>query len=324
MNMEATRLAENIELYAKGKLDVNLVSHLEDIINNDPKVANEVALQKTIISTIKQDRKALLKARLDNIQIPAAGNMGNTSSLFTALKAASVVLVSVGIGWGIYAYYNNLPIEEVPLAEVNSNIKIQQLPNVTSKNTVKLPEEEKLAYTSNVIKEKESKGASEIIANTESTESTQEEIEVSHASKKISTSNWNPFKKTSKTEAKKVPDMEAFDDDSEADVNSDIKVPKQINTQASIHKTSDVDIKTIQDGSHSFHYRLKENVLFLYGKFEASPYEILEFNDKTGQILYLYYDQSYFGMTPHKDEITKLKKITDKKLIDDLEVARSR
>ena len=298
-------LSDNIDLYVRGKLHGADASALEELIKTDKSVAGEVELQKSITKVIKHNRASMLKARLE--QIPMSSMMQvSHSATFTAWKAASVILASAGLGLGAYFYVNNRKIENGSLSTISV---AQQEP--IAENSPKLPEEKQLAFNStNVEAEK-----SDITAKSEKSE-IKSEI-------KKSTVNLKESPKNAST--KKVPNMDSFDDTSQSEVKSDNEdAPKDIKTKSTQLVASDVDIKNIQDGSHKFHYKLKNNVLFLYGSFEASPYEILEFNDKSSQVLYLYYDQSFFAMTPNQADITKLKKIADKKLITDLELARSR
>jgi hypothetical protein len=309
--MEANEiLSENIDLYLKGKLNAVETTKLENLMKTDKSVAAEVDLQSTITKVIGNDRKLELKARLDQIQVPGLMEVSGTTSTFSALKAASIILASAGLGLGAYFYANNSKPSSESIAQ---NTVVEESKEVVSEDNAKLLEEEQSANTSNIIVAKKKKSEEKVPA---------EEIkEVKSESKRVSTLS-NSKKDAS---GKKVPNMESFEDDSQSDVKSDnVEAPKDIK-MVSTHlvEASDVDIKTVQDGAHRFHYKLKNKTLFLYGSFEASPYEILEFNDRSSQILYLYYDQSFFAMNPDT-EITKLRKITDKKLISELETARSR
>jgi hypothetical protein len=299
--MEAVK--ENIEKYVANKMSAAEKAEMESLIQSDPKVANEVQLQKLITTSIKKNRIAALKARLNKIPVSGSTMQVSTSSTFTAMKAASVILASAGLSLGVYFYIQNNESEKQVLStESTSN-------ELVKSDLPKLPEE-KVAVIS----------SKDVVA--ESSESVAEPAAELKKAEKKPIAIFKP-----KKQGKKVPNMESFDDDSEASVKSDIKdVNSASKSIESKLVSSDVDIKNIQDGSHKFHYKLQDNVLYLYGNFEASPYEILEFNRKTeSQVLYLFYDKSYFAMTPTvNNEINKLKKVTDSKLLSDLENARSR
>ena len=61
---------EMLDDYLMGKLSPEQVNNFEAMLQSDPILANEASIQKDIIAGISDARRAALKARLNNIQIP--------------------------------------------------------------------------------------------------------------------------------------------------------------------------------------------------------------------------------------------------------------
>jgi hypothetical protein len=51
----------------------------------------------------------------------------------------------------------------------------------------------------------------------------------------------------------------------------------------SLHK---MEIENIITNKYKFHYKLENGRLYLFGKFDVSPYQILELNNKSGKKLF--------------------------------------
>lgn len=296
--MDATQiLKENTELYVRGKLEGADLHAFEKRMSDDKSLASEVELQRNIQTVINNHRISVLKHRLNQIPVSPATPIANASK-FSILKVAALLVASVGLGTYYYIQSTNLSEKELaapnvvtnpePRLEKNAIPQIKEHENVTENINVNVPTSIESKYIAQKAKP-----------------------------------NVNSYTIES---AKKVPNMEAFVDESQANVTSDNnELPKPDEVESlQLVAASDVDIKNIQDGAHNFHYKFQNKVLFLYGSFDASPYEILEFNDKSSQILYLYYDKSFFEMNSNTEEIVKLKKITDKNVIAKLDIARIR
>ncbi|MDX2190340.1 MAG: hypothetical protein SFY32_10780 [Bacteroidota bacterium] len=319
--METNKLNELTELFVRGKLHGDDLVAFNKQLEADPSLATEVTLQKNIKTAIVENRKAALKSRLNAIQVPSV-TTGSTSvtSSFTALKAASVLLVCAGVSVGSYMYYNSVSSEKVA-----DNQPVNSTESIVNESVAKTQESSVVANSeltkeNKVVENVNSAANATNVENEESSTTVSANAELTKTKKR----NFNLFKSKAKAETKQVPNLDALDDKSQANVTSHEDNPEALVTSNNIQKLSDVDIKTIQDGAHKFHYRMKDHVLYLYGEFNNTPYEILEFNDKDGNLLYFYYDNNYYSMKPNQEAITKLKKITDKKLISDLNVVRVR
>ncbi|MDX2195043.1 MAG: hypothetical protein NW207_01380 [Cytophagales bacterium] len=304
--MDTNDISDKIELYVRGKLSADEHASMQSLINSNPEIAKEAAFQKTVLEGIKAHRAAILKSRLNNI---------NTSTLltnsYTALKMASVVVASAGLGLGAYYFVDSM----IEKNEVSNNIIVKQVyANDSKQQIVSAAAKESAKPTRAVTDEAQPSLKNAEISATE-TKKIKETKKI--AKKEGFFKKWSIFKKS------KEPILDNSDADAPMLSNAD-NIDSKIETghAAGKVKTSDVDIKAIHDGSHNFHYKLTDHVLYLYGDFDKSPYEILEFNKTKGQKMYLYYDENYYEMNNNTSDITKLKKLTKKNLVEQLNEAR--
>lgn len=288
---------EHIENYLKGKLTAQDASVFENITNANPELKAELAYEKMLSSAVTSHRKMALKARLNNIPVaPLVGSGSIMSMGSAAIKTAAAVFAGVGIGAGLYFY-------------TQSNNKTTITTQITKVEVAPVIVEK--------ITENNTSTSTELVAIKEPAKAqpTKNEPIVTASIKR------KPSKKLNKT----VPNMLAFEDDSQSDVRADADdSPLSKKIESSIHRIFDIEIKMVSDSKYNFHYKLKDNVLMLYGKFDASQYEILEFNSTTGNNLYFYYNENYYGIKKNIDEIEKLKMISDKKTTSELNLARTR
>ena len=87
---------------------------------------------------------------------------------------------------------------------------------------------------------------------------------------------------------------------------------------------SKVDIENVVNNRYKFHYRLDNNRLYLYGKFEASPYEIIEINSFQSKKLFFYYNGSYFKLNQNVNDISPLLKIENPDVISELNILKKK
>lgn len=295
--MEKSVLLTNIELFATNKLQGKELTNFLTELEKNPNLKNEVLLQKAIISEVKSARKTELKSRLNNIPVHTASN---SSSTF--MKYAASVIITASIGTALYFYFNDNIFTENDIAQVSTLDTNNEKTDEVNKVVEEPIKEQKVEY-----KQDKPVSTTKKEANQEITALEKKQIE---PKKSNATPNSHLIADNSNTDEVSMPSKEIT------------TIPKEANTELELKKDSDIDIKNIKEESYKFHYQLKENNLFLYGNFDASPYEILEFNDKDGQKLYLYYDNSYFELKKNQPEIVKLKKIKDEIIISELNQAR--
>jgi len=113
--------------------------------------------------------------------------------------------------------------------------------------------------------------------------------------------------------------------------NNDVHSPdavfegaKRIENISSPFNVEKINIETVSSRKYKFHYKMEDNKLFLYGKFNESPYEILEINSTTDKRLFFFYYGDFYRLEKSTRKATPLIKIENRKLINELDVLKSR
>lgn len=306
---------DTIELYVKGKLTGPALFEFEQQMAADKQLASEVALQKHAISAIQESRRLSLKARLNNIPVSTGSTSGSGNSIsnfskFFSIKSAAVVVATVGVGIGAFFFTQN----QIDVAE---NVSENSLENVNPDTAMLLNSGSVATSTAPAVAETDDYKPE----NTAPTNTTSQSQSVSTIENSTSSA---PKARKISANGEAMLDQK-FEDGSDGEVaTEEVSAPKNTVASEDTKKKSEVDIKNISDGKYNFHYMLKENTLFLYGSFDATPYEILEFNEREGQSIYLYYDNSFFELKTAEVKPAKLKKITDEKLVAELTEARNK
>lgn len=288
---------ENIENYLKGKLSPSEAKSFENTSKANPTLNAELAYEKTLSFAIYSHRKMALKARLSALPVPPIGGLNPMLSLGSAtIKTAAAVLAAIGIGTGLYLYTQSSENSKIILQTTKTEIATEVAKDVTTNYTTTTSET----------------GAIKVITKTQQID-------------KQSVATASIKNESIKKLNKRVPNMLAFEDDSQADVRADTdESPLTKKFDSSIHRISNIDIKSVSDSKYNFHYKLKDNILLLYGQFEASQYEILELNTANGLNLFLYYNEKYYDLNNKLGTISKLKSISDKNIVNELNLARMR
>ena len=84
---------------------------------------------------------------------------------------------------------------------------------------------------------------------------------------------------------------------------------------------SALDDEIIETKASKIKYRYYDGKLYLYGKFQQEPYEILEINSASGRRIYLYHLTNFYEISS-SDKPVELKAIDNSKLIQELEILR--
>ncbi len=268
----------------------------EDQLTSDPMLKAEFEHQHEIIGGLKEYRKAQLKTQLNNIAI-SPGLLGIISQSAT-MKTLSFVAASILTGTGAYYYFSS------------NNVKLNSIAHVESK----------LDFISSPWELNGAKGK----LNYRYTKSTNPatwstiETEVEERIDKLEVApNAIDFH---------VPEINenlSSDLDPQPDQILE-KVVSQNAPFADVSKIEKVDIENVTTNRYKFHYKLDHNKLYLYGKFEASPYEIIEINSLQSKKLFFYYNGNYFRLNQDVKEISPLLSIQDPKVIRELNIIKSK
>jgi len=314
---ENTNIEEVIELFVKGKLNGSALSDFQNLRQADESVAREVNLQQMTVKAIVENRRLALKSRLESLNIGGAtvSTHPSTFARYFSLKSAAVVVATVGVGVSAY-FFTQSQIDLANASSPQSNATlildsaVQEVPiMVDGGEVVALVDEEYEAKSEPIARE----GKPSNVADAEKSGLLKKQSGKSSLGRKSRAALANGEEMLN----------QKFEDGNESEIRAQI-VPLSAHVAVEESKLKDIDIKNVQDGKHSLHYMLKESTLFLYGNFDATPYEILEFNEKEGQSIYLYYGQSFFSLRKGQTEPVKLKKIVDSKLVLDLTEARNK
>lgn len=278
---------ELVNAYFDGQLSEVEQEQLLKNLDTDAKLKEEFELQSDIIEGLKNARKAELKARLDNVTIGSGVSSGLTLGQVAA--AGGVILLA-----GTLFYFSSTePNEqglEVSPKEVTEDVAdlVSAIEDKSSSNQELVTEENKLA-----------------------TEDSKETIEEVQAQEKEAPEINKPIA---------IEPIEIIEDD-----DNDTFLPEE--SASNVENTAYSPVEVSIDNNkrrYSFHYQMKEGKLFLYGDFEKTLYEILEFNSAGGKILYLFYKDKFYNLDRKQESITELSEITQPELLKSLKEARDK
>lgn len=126
-------LNQNIEGYLRGELSPMEARGFEQKIAENTDLSEAVQFQKDIIDTLKAERKAQLKARLQNIELPKSVSQGTSSAPFYANKnviAAGIVAIT-SVSAALLFFFNT------DKKEISSEISTKNPTQILTENAVK-------------------------------------------------------------------------------------------------------------------------------------------------------------------------------------------
>lgn len=294
MNRENFYNPEHIEAFLEDRLSPADAASFSNAIAQDPLLKNEVTLQQEIVEAIKNNRKAELKARLNKVEVSSAPT-------YLGAKIAASVLLSAMVGWGIYSFTTGKTETQSASVEVSK-------PVITTS-----PAKEQ---TPVLQKDNETVAVAPAAPEALSKESISQPKR-----KQVKTKNSiQPSEDVADKTVAVTPDAPAMmETDQDQFINEDNgAIPQPKLGGAGTGNSSDIQVAIDKNSNKNFHYKFKENKVLLYGNFESSAYEILELNTSKGKQVYLYYNNSYYKLQPNQVTPAPLVKITDQKLIADL------
>lgn len=118
---------QQIEDFVSGKMSPEQASQFQDLVQNDPLLHNEVQLQNDIVNQIKNERKAELKARLNNVPV-------NSGFQLKFVHLAATVIVA-GVVTTALVLLNKKPTEETFTPTTTVVEKKNTTPTLTTNTT---------------------------------------------------------------------------------------------------------------------------------------------------------------------------------------------
>ncbi len=285
-----------LEAYFSGEMQGADRLVFEGRVESDPMLKAEFEHQQEIVNSLKAQRTAELKTRLSNISVEPTliGSLLQNS----LLKPIGYVVTGLTVMTGSYFFLDGESQKEYTLQKLES--KRQYL----TASSLEMNKEMALDYRHKLLDRQVTMLPP---ANEPVIDEPKETV--------ITSSNEIAFE---------VPEVvtEMANDEFKAPT-LEIEEAKRIEEVPTVTKMDKIQINAVHSRKYSFHYRIEDNRLFLYGKFNESPYEIIELNTSTTKKMFFYYDGSFYNLNKEANTITPLSKIEDARLSNKLDAMRS-
>lgn len=295
---------EIIDKYVSDKLTDQEKIDFSNMIDGDPSLAQEISLQEDIVSGLKEQRKAELKARLSSLEVPAG------MSLTTKAIIAGSVIATLFIGWTTYSNLKDTPTAQV--LETVDNEKVNMNPTVKEVIT----KQETASSSNNSAADASKPQLESVEANAVNTSQVTEPtlVDISAEEVLIVDVNTNAI---------------VHDDISEPDMDEDVTITKGIHDVPN-HNLGQTDTKNASNSHHidivtsknkeiQYTWNKRSDKLTFFGKFDKSaPYFLIDMVDSDQ--LYLKYQGDYYFLINSKEKLRlEDSKVTDERLISNLE-----
>ncbi|MFY0627835.1 MAG: hypothetical protein JXR07_16170 [Reichenbachiella sp.] len=291
-----SEFGKQLDAYFSGEMKGSDRLVFEGRVESDPVFKSEFESQNEIVESLKAHRKAELKTRLDNISVEPSliGSLLQSS----ALKPVVYAVTSVAVLSGSYLFYNQEAAIENHIQHIKGQKEFFTASNIQANNDLVLdyrhePKDLKIALNQPAVSEK-----SDQSLNTNDVVVSDIIFEVPEVNGEMGAEEF------------KAPGLA-------------LEEAKRIEEVPSTAKLDKIQINTINSRRYGFHYRVEDNRLFLYGKFNESPYEIIELNTPSSKSLFFFYDGSFYNLNKEASSVTPLSRIEDKKLSDRLDRLKS-
>jgi hypothetical protein len=297
---------ESIEAYITNKMSAGDKAFFQNELAKDPLLNNEIDLQKDIIYSLKEHRKAQLKNRLNNIRVDMTPN-------YTGLKVAASILLAGLISFGGYNYLSNTKKENQNTLTTNNIVTSPEKTAVTNNSKPEVTTENEKTTNTDIkgtVIASEQSGNNTIITRTRTTRTI--------ISTKTTVESGNPAFNTPEVK-------DRYEEGDAIKTDNNINMPKgdfgNTNGESAL---DNLQIEKIKDKNHNLFYQYYNNKLFLYGDFDSKPYEILELNTIKEKQLYLYFEDKYYGLNQNQIDITALSVIKNKETLSNLDLIRNK
>ena len=282
-----------IEAYLSGQMTPEEVSKFESLLEVNPELQQQLAFQTEIIQGIGNYRKTELKARLEAINPTPAWTIAQLSPVGQFI-GGGIIVGAIGIGAYTFVSSPSNGIVAGEIMEVNAPEPIVvelEIPEITPLTIASLPEENDGLIVED-SEQSQSSNKTEIVAKEK-----KEEV-------------FDP--------AVAVPDLNDVEAETDFQPN-DLPVPDE---DVRAERTENpVDVELIASKTAKVKYQYYAGKLYLYGKFQDEPYQILEINSASGRKVYLYHKKMFYHIEP-VDKPTALKKLEDTSLVKELSILR--
>ncbi|SFB77067.1 hypothetical protein SAMN05421780_101397 [Flexibacter flexilis DSM 6793] len=302
-------LNEKIEAYLNDALSTTERKAFEQNMTTDSSLREEVSLQQDIIEGLKRERRAMLKARLSNVELPPleAADIAATGALAYWAKWLGGAALLGGAIFAAYYWSNNEP--------ETSGVANQQ-PATT------IVVEKPTAAVAPVISQETA------VTDADQVQHSNPQTPVAQSVNKqaIPSKNADKAKTTTSLSAKAGQVAAPVIDGNDSD-NGFEKTDNGANTPTGNIANESVKAsprpEVIVEKSKDLSYQYFNNKLYLYGDFNSTPYELLELNSPSGRKMYIYFGNSFYALEESQNT-TPLHAVKDADLINNLNVLRKK
>lgn len=257
----------------------------EQRLEADPDLQHEYALQKQLIQGIREARIAELKAMLNNVPVSPA-NSGNATASKIAIGAVATVAIAVAAYWFLREDATPQPVE----ARTEQPAPVEE--PVVPQTTTEEPEQ----------------------PHREPPRVAQQPVETDKNQTSAGTEHSKPSLARRPSPLSAPTDRAPDAPDATPDTGNDLAIPN----------STSISVKTDRGTSrYTFHYQFREGKLFLFGPFDEAPYKVVELSADGRRTAFLFYQDSYYELTPTGEEIKPLTPVTDEGQIRKLDEVRT-
>lgn len=300
MNYQDQSIQQQIEAYLRQEMTDLERAGFERRMHEDNELHEEVHRQEAIIEAIRRERMLVLKSGLQNVGVSLWSS--------TLLEMAKIAAVSVGLGFaaaGGYWYFQQ---------EKSVKPEMVREKSTPAQADSRLPAEPESSYSG--IKSEPHQETAEAQPEQpllrSDVKSAGDEHSASSRARNSGSSN------TIIKESLVLPETDAQEPSLKAgqpETPRDFGLPEDGLTNKTRPESLQPEVVIKRDNKEKFHYQFSDGKLVLYADFSNKLYEVLELNQYGDRQLYLAYDGKFFALNPQVSEISPLKEVRDKNLV---------
>ncbi len=287
--------SEKFDKYLQGKLNTSEKTALDEEIRQDPLLNHEVNLQKDIYRALGNERRLLLKNRLDSVQLSTDVWLN-----LTGLQWAAIISAAVLISAGSYYYFERLTddmtISAIDVSSVENNQSVKKVEAVPE---VPIP-----SYRDEAATDSELSASVDVVPSPE-----------------VISSNTAEYPAAPVKETLIIPEivrphiLSDFIEEDQQIVYSDFEAPDKTIFEKTEPSLAHIAVETVNNSGYDFHYKLVNQKLFLYGDFQGIPYKIIALNREDRKSLFLEYMGNYYSLKEIQSQIAPLTEINDSTVV---------
>ena len=318
-----------IDAYLTGNLNPEDSSRLMESLGQDPALKEEFLLQKDLVHSLQNKRRAELKNRLNQIEVGTGYTVPSALGLKFIAGAALVAL----LGTGTYFALNqtdevaeNAPVITQTEEKAVPQSTITETVNETETEQIKESEASPVAQPEEKVSEataEEKSSAGQTLKAEEKSKPAVEKPKAPVREQKAAKPAADALAAPASAEVVKPEVITFFDEQDPAGKAPVAETPEDKLKNSRKFNTQNIEVSTKTDRRYPFHYRFFDNQLSIYGDFSKVPYEVLEVNTGSQASYFLYHNGVYYELNPEQRTITRLKELTNERLIKELEVTRN-